>query len=163
VFMQCRPRMNVHLLCRGSASFTMQTGGGTEAVPLSSAGMRGSQPDEDVQIVIGLELQLLQPQVRASAAELEKLLHPDFYEFGASGREWDRSETISALTGERPPTEDAPATAAGITGVRLADDVVHVTYVSRRNQRPAHRSSIWLRTGAGWRLYFHQGTLTQIG
>jgi hypothetical protein len=140
----------------------MQTGGETEAVPLSSAGMRGSQPDEDVQIVIGLELQLLQPQVRASAAELENLLHPDFYEFGASGRTWDRSGTILALTGEAPPAEDAPATAAGITGIRLADDVVHVTYLSRRDQRSAHRSSIWLRTRAGWRLYFHQGTLTHI-
>ena len=140
----------------------MQTGGGTEAVLLSSAGMRGSQPDEDVQMVIGLELQLLQPQVRASAAELEKLLHPDFHEFGASGRAWDRSGTILALTGERPPAEDVPATAAGITGIRLADDVVHVTYLSRRDQRSSHRSSIWLRTGAGWRLYFHQGTLTPI-
>jgi hypothetical protein len=50
-----------------------------------------------------------------------------------------------------------------ISGVRLADDVVHVTYLSRRGERFARRSSIWLRTGAGWRLYFHQGTLTQIG
>lgn len=114
-------------------------------------------------MVIGLELQLLQPQVRASAAELEKLLHPDFHEFGASGRKWDRSDTILALTtGEQPPAEDAPATAAKITGIRLADDVVHVTYLSRRDQRSAHRSFIWLRTGAGWRLYFHQGTLTQV-
>ncbi len=113
-------------------------------------------------MVIGLELQLLQPQVRASAGELEKLLHPDFYEFGASGRKWDRSDTILALTGERPPAEDAPASAAEITGIRLADDVVHVTYLSRRDERSAHRSSIWLRTGAGWRLYFHQGTLTQV-
>jgi hypothetical protein len=101
-------------------------------------------------------------RLSASAAELEKLLHPDFYEFGASGRTWDRSGTILALTGDRPPAEDAPATAAGITGIRLADDVVHVTYLSRRDQRSSHRSSIWLRTGAGWRLYFHQGTLTPI-
>lgn len=123
--------------------------------------MTASQPDEDVQRVIGLELQLLQPQVRASAGELEKLLHPDFYEFGASGRKWDRSETILALTRERPSADDAPVTAAEITGIRLADDVVHVTYLSRRDQRFTHRSSIWLRTGAGWRLYFHQGTVTE--
>jgi hypothetical protein len=113
-------------------------------------------------MVIGLELRLLQPQVRASAGELEKLLHPDFHEVGASGRKWDRSGTILALTLERPPAGDAPATAADITGIRLADDVVHVTYLSRRDQRSARRSSIWLRTSAEWRLYFHQGTLTQI-
>lgn len=125
--------------------------------------MTGLPPDEDVQVVIGLELRLLQPQVRASAGELERLLHPDFYEFGAAGRRWDRPETILALTRERPLGEDAPVTAADITGIRLADDVVHVTYLSRRDQRSARRSSIWLRTGAGWRLYFHQGTLTQTG
>jgi hypothetical protein len=124
--------------------------------------MTGLQPDEDVQMVIGLELRLLQPQVRASAGELERLLHPDFHEFGASGRKWDRPGTILALTRERPPAGDAPATASEITGVRLSGDVVHVTYLSRRDQRSARRSSIWLRTGAEWRLYFHQGTLAQI-
>ena len=123
--------------------------------------MTGSQPDEDVQLVIGLELRLLQPQVRASAGELDRLLHPDFCEFGASGRRWDKPEMILALTGEQAGG-DAIATAADIAGIRLADDVVHVTYLSRRDQRSARRSSIWLRTGAGWRLYFHQGTLTQI-
>jgi hypothetical protein len=90
------------------------------------------------------------------------LLHPDFYEFGASGRKWTGPAQSSALNGERPPAEDAPATAAGITGIGLADDVAHVTYLSRRDQRSAYRSSIWLRTGAGWRFYFDQGTLTQI-
>ena len=123
--------------------------------------MTGSQPDEDVQLVIGLELQLLQPQVRASAGELDRLLHPDFCEFGASGRRWDKPEMILALTGEQAGG-DAPATAADIAGIRLADDVVHVTYVSRRDQRDTRRSSIWLRTGTGWRLYFHQGTPSEI-
>ncbi len=53
--------------------------------------------------------------------------------------------------------------AADIAGIRLADDVVHVTYLSRQGERSARRSSIWLRTGGGWRLYFHQGTLAQTG
>ena len=124
--------------------------------------MTGLPPDEDVQVVIGLELRLLQPQVRASAGELDRLLHPDFCEFGASGRRWDKPEMILALTGEQAGG-DAPATAADIAGIRLADDVVHVTYVSRRDQRDTRRSSIWLRTGTGWRLYFHQGTPTGRG
>jgi hypothetical protein len=130
-------------------------------VPLSCAGMAGLPVDEDVQLVIGLELQLLQPRIRASAGELERLLHPDFYEFGASGHRWGRAEIIQALMGERPQAGQAPVTAADLTGIRLADDVVHVTYLSRRDQRAARRSSIWLRTEAGWRIYFHQGTLTE--
>ena len=35
--------------------------------------MEGLQLDEDLQMVIDLELRLLQPQVRASAGELETL------------------------------------------------------------------------------------------
>lgn len=129
--------------------------------PLSSAGMEGLQPDGDVQLVIGLELQLLAPRVRASAGELDRLLHPDFVEYGASGRKWDRSEMIASLSRGQPPGGDAPVHALDITGTRLADDVVHVTYLSLRDRRCARRSSIWRRTNAGWRLYFHQGTLTQ--
>jgi hypothetical protein len=119
--------------------------------------------DEDVQMAIELELRLLQPEVRSSAAELEKLLHPDFFEFGASGKKWGRSQTISALASRRLPGEDVPVAASDITGTRLADDVIHVTYLSLRGQRRARRSSIWCRTGTRWRLYFHQGTLAQDG
>jgi hypothetical protein len=89
--------------------------------------MEGLQPDQDVQLVIGLELRLLQLEARASAGELDQLLHPDFVEFAASGRRWDRSQAITSLTGGQPPG-----------GPRR-------------------------RTDAGWRIYFHQGTLTQIG
>jgi hypothetical protein len=77
--------------------------------------------DEDVQMAIELELRLLQPEVRSSAAELEKLLHPDFFEFGASGKKWGRSQTISALASRRLPGEDVPVAASDITGTRLAD------------------------------------------
>jgi hypothetical protein len=125
--------------------------------------MKDLQPDEDVQLVIDLELRLLQPEVRASATELDRLLHPGFFEFGASGRKWDRPETITSLTGRQPQRGGTPATALEITGTRLAGDVVHVTYLSLRDRQCARRSSIWRRTNAGWRLYFHQGTLTQTG
>jgi hypothetical protein len=125
--------------------------------------MEDLQPDEDVQLVIDLEVRLLQPLVRASPLDLEKLLHQDFIEFGASGRMWDRSQMITSLSGVQLSGDEAPVTASDITGVRLADDVVHVTYVSLRDQRYARRSSIWRRTDAGWRLYFHQGTPTPTG
>jgi hypothetical protein len=130
---------------------------------LTCSSVDSLQPDEDVQLVIDLELRLLQPLVRASPAEVDKLLHPDFTEFGASGRTWDRAQMITSLIGEQLPGRQAPVTASDITGVRLADDVVHVTYVSQRDQRYARRSSIWRRTDEGWRIYFHQGTVTHGG
>ena len=113
--------------------------------------------------MIDLELRLLQPLVRASPVDLDKLLHPDFIEFGASGRKWDRSQMITSLASGQLPGEEAPIVVSDITGVRLADDVVHVTYVSLRDQRYACRSSIWRRTDTGWRIYFHQGTPANTG
>jgi hypothetical protein len=44
---------------------------------------------------------------------------------------------ITSLTGGEVSGEDVPVTASEITGTRLADDVVLVTYVSQRNQRRA--------------------------
>lgn len=116
-----------------------------------------SYPDPDVQWVINNELRLLSAEVRRCTDQLKKLLHPDFVEFGASGRRWDRSALIMVLGDE--PAEDAHLTPSEVIGVRLADTVVLVTYVTERSGRRARRSSLWRRIEDGtWQLYFHQGT-----
>jgi hypothetical protein len=120
--------------------------------------------DQDVRTVIERELWLLQPQVRAAPGEVQALLHPEFREFGASGRRWSQADMITSLTAEEPAAEEPGGeepliTATEMTGTRLANDVIHLTYVSQRGERRARRSSIWLRTQDGWRVYFHQGTL----
>jgi hypothetical protein len=115
--------------------------------------------DQDVQAVVELELQLQKPEVRAEPADVEALLHPGFSEFGASGRRWGRPEMIAALAAEQPVGEEPVIITTEMTGTRLADDVIHLTYLSQRAGRRALRSSIWLRTPDGWRVYFHQGTL----
>jgi hypothetical protein len=66
---------------------------------------------------------------------------------------------IAALAAEQPAGEEQVVTATELAGARLADDVIHVTYISQRAGRRALRSSIWRRTPTGWRVYFHQGTL----
>jgi hypothetical protein len=79
-------------------------------------------------------------------------------EFGASGRRWGRMSLLSSLPTESSQT--APITASDISAVLIAPNIVHVIYVSDDRGRRALRSSLWLWTTAGWRLYFHQGTLT---
>jgi hypothetical protein len=117
----------------------------------------GASADDDVQRVIGDELRLLLPEVRRSADQVECLLHPDFVEFGSSGRRWERQEMIEAL-GAELAKDEAPA-ASEVAGVRLDDTVVLVTYVTERHGRRARRSSLWRRGDDGaWRVYFHQGT-----
>jgi hypothetical protein len=50
------------------------------------------------------------------------------------GQSWPSPPHVP-LARERPPAGDAPATAAEITGIRLSDGVMHVTYLSGRDQR----------------------------
>ena len=110
-----------------------------------------------VKAAIEGELSLLDPEIRRSPERVGALLHPEFHEFGVSGRHWDRAAIIDMLATTTEP-EAAPAVASRMKGVRLAPDAVHLTFDTENNGRHAHRSSLWRRTEEGWRLYFHQGT-----
>jgi len=107
--------------------------------------------------VMSSELRLLDPVIRASSQEVERLLHADFREVGASGRTWDRDSVLAALT-------TAPGEATAVTDMSariVADGVVLVTYVaSRGGGQPGEslRSSLWCKGEDGWRVLFHQGT-----
>lgn len=112
----------------------------------------------DERHVIEQELALLEPEVRASADRVDALLHPDFFEFDASGTRWSRKEIIDHLTTEG---DDSPERiiATDIEATRLADDLIQVTYLTEVGDRRARRSSLWRRVGGRWLVYFHQGTL----
>ncbi|WP_405071745.1 nuclear transport factor 2 family protein [Kribbella sp. NBC_01510] len=117
---------------------------------------------DEVGMVVEAELSLLRPDVRSSAQAVEALLDPDFVEVGASGRRWDRTAMVAAL-GSGEITDPDPIQATEVAGVQLADDLVHVTYVSRRTGgAPVRRSSLWRRTDGTWRLYYHQGTPADV-
>lgn len=113
--------------------------------------------DPDLHDVIDRELRLHDPAVRSSSAAAGELLDPDFHEFGASGRSWDRASILDMMA-----TRDAPPPIVeDLTAIRLADDVVLLTYRSRTAAQVTLRSSLWRRrTGGPWRIYFHQGTPT---
>ncbi|WP_328523289.1 nuclear transport factor 2 family protein [Kribbella sp. NBC_00359] len=117
---------------------------------------------DEVGMVVEAELSLLRPDVRSSAQAVEALLDPDFVEVGASGRRWDRPAMVAALSSGEI-TDPEPIHATEVAGVQLADDLVHVTYVSRRTGgAPVRRSSLWRRTDGTWRLYYHQGTPADV-
>lgn len=115
-----------------------------------------------VEAAVEGELRLLRPEVRASPELLEKLLHPEFREFGASGRYWDRTSIIESLLAGVDPGP-RPVVVSEMEGVQLASDVVHLTFDTDDNGRRVHRSSLWRRTDDGWQMYFHQGTLFSAG
>src|SRR5690242_19059628 len=85
---------------------------------------------------------------------MRALLHPDFVEFGASGRAWDRS-SISAVTSGI----EEPIVGTDLRPTRLGPDAILLTYRSDASGRRALRSSIRVRVpDGGWLLRFHQET-----
>ncbi|MEU2670585.1 nuclear transport factor 2 family protein [Streptomyces sp. NPDC007164] len=103
------------------------------------------------------ELRLLDPAVRASAGLLSQVLHPDYREIDSSGRVWNRDTMIASLTAVDAP-RPGQMTASRMSGVQLADGLVHLTYDTETKGHLAHRSSVWRLTESGWELYFHQAT-----
>jgi hypothetical protein len=101
-----------------------------------------------------LEERLLEPDVRASAAELEDLISSDFVEFGSSGRIYDKPAIVLALTSD--PTLPGPPTVIDFRAIALGGDVVLATY----RLGSSLRSSIWRCEQGSWRILFHQGTPT---
>ena len=113
--------------------------------------------DEAVQAAIEGEMALLDPRVRSSRERAERFLDQGFVEFGSSGRAWDRESVLEAMAGALSAAED-PIAATNVRGVRLAEDLVHITYTTVWHGSRSRRSSLWRRTDGHWRLYFHQGT-----
>ncbi|MCX4863648.1 MULTISPECIES: nuclear transport factor 2 family protein [Streptomyces] len=116
-----------------------------------------TDPSPGVAAAVEGELRLLDPVVRASADLLSQVLHPDYREIDSSGRVWDRDTMIASLTAADAPRA-GQMTASRMSGIQLADDLVHLTYDTETKGHLAHRSSVWRLTESGWELYYHQAT-----
>jgi hypothetical protein len=123
---------------------------------------------EDRAEVVRRELLLLDPAVRADKDRVRELLHPNFVEFGASGRIWDAATMVDALAtdsasiGSEPDSASISSMVADLIPASLSADVVLITYRIDDPARPRLRSAVWLRNADGkWLLRFHQGTLAR--
>ena len=111
--------------------------------------------------LIELETELHRIETRRNTGRLDQLLHPDFVEFGRSGRRYSRREVLEEFSDGR---EMAPVEAQDFELVELGPGVVLLTYRSAHVgpagelSRETLRSSLWIETEAGWRMRFHQGT-----
>lgn len=102
------------------------------------------------------------PELGTSRADFEKMTAEDFWETGASGRRYSREFVLDELE-ER---FSAPHTDVWETSEfacrKLAPDVYLLTYTLLQDkQRLTRRSTIWQKTGGGWKIAFHQGTIVQ--
>jgi hypothetical protein len=119
-------------------------------------------PNDGAAVTIAtLELALARRDETAIPGGYDAVLDPGFLEIGASGRTWDRYETLAAL--RRAARSDA----IGIEDFDLeavAPDVFLARYdtvivdPARGRALRTRRSSIWLLQDGRFRIRFHQGT-----
>lgn len=105
----------------------------------------------------GYEERILDPAVRADPAQIRALLAPEFVEFGASGRVFDREGIVATLAAEGPRVARQ---ARGFKLRLLAPGAALTTWrVKRDDGIETLRSSVWQQQGGRWWMVFHQGTL----
>lgn len=113
---------------------------------------RGSDHD----VVREREESLWRAETRFDGAYMERVLHPEFVEFGRSGRVYTREQALAV----EPVALDVQVRDFAVH--QVADEVVLVTYrsVVRSGDQAltGRRSSLWVRQGEAWLLRFHQGT-----
>ncbi len=109
--------------------------------------------NDDLATVVALEKELLSDRVRQDTARLRQLLHPQFTEFGSSGRIWTRNRLLAEIAPMPIRVRYEP-----IGSERLADDVILLRWRAVSAHSEWLRSSVWQRLDGHWRLLFAQGT-----
>lgn len=104
-----------------------------------------------------LETNLLNPEIRQSANELNKFLADDFFEFGSSGNIWYKSDSVNGRG-----ISIRKMTLSNFEIHPLSSESVLTTYRVNDETRKqlTLRSSIWKKLDGDWKMYFHQGTIT---
>lgn len=110
-------------------------------------------------IIHGLELSLLTPEVRTSREKLNQLLADDFVEYGSAGLIYDKNITLEKLPSGKSPTYHL----YDFEVVDISDTVVQARYKTERinldgSKLISLRNSLWRNTNENWQMFFHQGT-----
>lgn len=117
---------------------------------------------EEIEEAMAAEYESLSNQCRADPQRLEKLLAPDFHEFGSSGGEFF-FEGISSIVASATDRDAEPIKVTNMRGWLIAEGIVMLKYTSQTSDRAANRTSLWRRLGPNqWHMFHHQGTPTAI-
>jgi hypothetical protein len=110
-------------------------------------------------LLLGFELELMDPAIRKDRARVSALLAEDFREFGSSGRVWSREEILELLATE---SAQAAPVVEGFEINGLAEGAALVTYRAVHPHQTSLRSSLWVRREGRWKMVFHQGTKVRM-
>jgi len=94
----------------------------------------------------------------ATLAHFDRLVAAEFWEIGASGRNYSRAFARSVLAErERLPLSDDWLDDEHVLA-EVAGGLFLLTYTLRQPGRTTRRMSLWRCAGTQWQVVFHQGT-----
>ena len=95
-----------------------------------------------------------------SLEDFERMMAPDYFEIGASGRRYDREFILRHLAQNPPIDADVAGWVCSEFGLKqLCLDTFLLTYRLDQCGRVSQRATIWQSTLTGWQIVFHQGTI----
>lgn len=102
------------------------------------------------------------PEFGTSRADFEKMTDENFWEIGASGRCYSRKYTLDLLEKRHSIPHEDVWEAKDFHCRRLGPETYLLTYTLLQDKtRWTRRSTIWRKSGDGWKILFHQGTIVQ--
>lgn len=90
--------------------------------------------------------------------ELEAMTDEDFWKIGASGKTNDRASVIETVLQRNGAPQATELHCREFVLRPLADNPYQLNYPLEEPGRRTRRTTLWQKTGAGWKIVFHQGT-----
>jgi hypothetical protein len=99
------------------------------------------------------------PEFGTKRSDFERMTAPTFWEVGASGRRFSRQFVLDTLEGRYDSPTEEVWEVADFHCLEIATDNYLATYTLMQGGRVTRRATIWRRTGDGWKILYHQGTI----
>jgi hypothetical protein len=101
------------------------------------------------------------PEFGTTRADFERMMEPEFWEIGASGKRYNRELVLDELEKRYAGGYADNWETREFECREIATDNYLLTYTLVQGNRVTRRSTIWRRTAAGWKVVYHQGTIVQ--
>ncbi len=99
------------------------------------------------------------PELGATRADFERMTAEDYWEVGASGRQYSRAFVLDLVEERHKTPQVESLTPSDFRCRALGAGTYLLTYTLLQGERKMRRATIWQRVGADWKIVYHQGTV----
>jgi hypothetical protein len=95
----------------------------------------------------------------ATEVDFERLVAPDFWEIGASGKIYTRDFALCVLKNRTSTPDPSTWLTTDYQVTQAGQDVYLLTYTLHQPNRITRRLTVWQQTNNRWLAIYHQGTV----